>query len=119
MPSSGTPRGHGSRAIFFALLTLAIAGRLTILLLLRVHWSWQPPYHVVYFQRPVWFEPSVNEYLMWQMPGYWAFLRLLQVPPWNLYVAAPVIQTALQILAIALLTYRLAALGPQRIRAAM
>ena len=118
MPTSRTAPGNRSRAIFLAMLVAAIAGRLTILLLLRTHWGWQSPYHVVYFQRPVWFEPSVNEYLMWQMPGYWAFLRLLQLLPWNLYVAAPAIQTAFQILAIAWLTYRLAVLAPQRLRAA-
>jgi len=118
MPLSRTTPGNSPRAVFLALLTAATAGRVAILLLLRTHWGWQPPYHAVYLQPPDWFEPSVNEYLVGQMPGYWAFLRMLRVAPWNVYVAAPVAQTALQILAIAWLTYRLAARAPQRVRTA-
>src|SRR5215467_13428958 len=113
--SRSTP--GNSRAVFLALLIAAVAGRVAIMLLLRTHWGWQPPYHAAFLQPPGRFEPSVNEYLVGQMPGYWAFLRLLRVAPWNLYVVAPVVQTALQILAIACLTYRLAARAPQRVRA--
>jgi hypothetical protein len=50
---------------------------LIVFLLLRQHWGWQPPYHLVYLQPPDWYEPSIGEYLVPHMPLYPAFLRIV------------------------------------------
>ncbi len=86
------------------MFTAAAAGRLVIYSLLLQHWGWQPPYHLVYLQPPDFYDPSAHEYLVPHMPGYWAFLRSVGAVSSNLYVAAPVLQTLLQLLAIARLT---------------
>jgi hypothetical protein len=86
------------------MLAAAAGGRLIIFLLLRQHWGWQPPYHLVYLQPPDFYDPSAGEYLVPHMPGYWAFLRLVGAVSSNLYVTAPFLQTMLQLLAIARLT---------------
>jgi hypothetical protein len=90
-----------AKSPFGWLLAAAAAGRLIVFLLLRQHWGWQPPYHLVYLQPPDWYEPSIGEYLVPHMPLYPAFLRIVGYSSSNISVAAPVAQTALQLLAIA------------------
>jgi hypothetical protein len=92
----------------------AAAGRLITYLLLPQHWAWQPPYHLVYLQPPDFYDPASHEYLVPHMPGYWAFLRGVAALSSNLYVAAPLAQTALQLLALARLTTTVVAVAPPR-----
>src|ERR1043166_2091328 len=89
------------RTAFVVALAAAIAGRIAIFVLLRSHWGGQPPYHLACLSDQVRYDPSVHEYLVWQMPLYSAFLKLAGSPPFGLYLAAPLLQTALQLVAIA------------------
>jgi hypothetical protein len=98
------PAAPAAKPTFAWMLAAAAAGRLIVFLLLRQHWGWQPPYHLVYLQPPDFYDPAVHEYLVAHMPGYWAFLRIVRAVSSNLYVAAPVAQTMLQLLALARLT---------------
>src|SRR5258707_14066774 len=97
----GPPARVTVKSLFAWLLAAAAAGRLIVFLLLRQHWGWQPPYHLAYLQPPDWYEPSIGEYLVPHMPLYPAFLRIVGYFSSNIYLAAPVAQTALQLLAIA------------------
>src|SRR5712671_2948741 len=108
------------RSAFAWLLAAAAAGRLIVFLLLRQHWGWQPPYHLAYLQPPDWYEPSIGEYLVPHMPLYPAFLRVVGYLSSNIYVAAPVAQTVLQLLAIARLAVTIgAAVRPRSRRAGL
>lgn len=99
---------------FARMFVAAASGRLVIYLLFRDHWSWQPPYHLVYLQPPDFFESTTNEYLVAHMPGYWTFLRLVRWTGADVYVAGPAVQTSLQLLAIAALTATVVRTAPPR-----
>ena len=107
-------RDNTWRTAFASSLVAALAGRALIFLLLRIHWGWQPPYHSAYLHVPDWYEPATHEYLVVHMPGYWAFLRLLQRVPLSLYIVAPIAQTGLQLLAIASVARAVADAVPSR-----
>ena len=94
---------RATRAFGTAFAAAAI-GRLVIYLLLRDHWSWQPPYHSAYLLPPDYYDSATREYLVAHMPGYWSFLRLVRTTGFDLYITAPGIQHVLQLLAIARLT---------------
>src|SRR5258706_13873064 len=104
------------RSAFAWLLAAAAAGRLIVFLLLRQHWGWQPPYHLAYLQPPDWYEPSIGEYLVPHMPLYPAFLRVVGYLSSNVYVAAPVAQTVLRLLALVRLAGSIRASGRARYR---
>ena len=113
--ADGPVPARSSSAIFFGMLAAAIAGRVAVLLLLRMHWGWQPPYHLAYLHEPDWYDAATGEYLVVHMPGYWTWLQLLRRVPFDLYLVAPAVQTALQLLAIASLARTTASAVPSRV----
>src|SRR5437588_581438 len=67
-----------TRGQIVRMFAAAACGRLAIYLLFAPHWSWQPPYHLVYLQPPDFYDPESHEYLVAHMPAYWAFLAAVR-----------------------------------------
>jgi len=96
------------RGLYAGFFLAAAAGRLAIVFLFRHQWGWQPPYHRVFLQPGDFYDASAGEYIVWQMPLYPAFLKLIRNAGPSLYVTAPVVQTIVQLAAIAQLGRQLA-----------
>jgi hypothetical protein len=87
---------------------VAAVGRLGIFFLFRDQWGWQPPYHLVFLQAADSYDSVAHEYMVRQMPLYPAFLKAIGSTGFSLYAAAPILQTILQLAAIAQLSRQLA-----------
>ena len=96
------------RSLYVWCFLAAAAGRLAIVFLFRHQWGWQPPYHLVFLQPGEFYDANAGEYIVWQMPLYPAFLKLIRHAGPSLYITAPVVQTIFQLAAIAQLGRQLA-----------